>query len=94
MSSLALSDAFEYLCYGSTAIRNIFTLYSAGIDFTRQNLTSTDVRFRRLKSIPALLELNRHSVNAIDNLNKFIVIAVFGASSIFTNKHEIGTHGT
>ena len=28
--------------------------YSAGIDFSRQNLTSADVRFWRLKSIPAL----------------------------------------
>ena len=28
--------------------------YSAGLDFTRQNLTSEDVRFWRLKSIPAL----------------------------------------
>ena len=28
--------------------------YSAGIDFSRQNLTSVDVRFCRLKSIPAL----------------------------------------
>ena len=28
--------------------------YSAGIDFGRQNLTSTDVRFWRLKAIPAL----------------------------------------
>ena len=28
--------------------------YSAGIDFGRQNLTSVDVRFWRLKSIPAL----------------------------------------
>ena len=27
--------------------------YSAGIDFGRQNLTSVDVRFWRLKSIPA-----------------------------------------
>ena len=31
-----------------------FHTYSAGIDFRRQNLTSTDVRFWRLKSIPAL----------------------------------------
>ena len=31
-----------------------FYSYSAGIDFSRQNLTSTDVRFWRLKSIPAL----------------------------------------
>ena len=29
-----------------------FNLYSAGIDFRRQNLTSVDVRFLRLKSIP------------------------------------------
>ena len=28
--------------------------YNAGIDFSRENLTSTDVRFWRLKSIPAL----------------------------------------
>ena len=28
--------------------------YSAGIDFSRQNLTSVDVKFWRLKSIPAL----------------------------------------
>ena len=28
--------------------------YSAGIDFSRQNLTSVDVSFWRLKSIPAL----------------------------------------
>ena len=31
-----------------------FYSYSAGIDFRRQSLTSTDVRFWRLKSIPAL----------------------------------------
>ena len=33
-----------------------FNAYSAGIDFSRQNLTSVDVRFWRLKSIPELLE--------------------------------------
>ena len=31
-------------------------LFSAGTDFRRQNLTSIDVRFWRLKSIPALEE--------------------------------------
>ena len=31
-----------------------FYPYSAGIDFRRQNLTSADVRFWRLMSIPAL----------------------------------------
>ena len=30
MSSLALSDSFEYLCYGSKAIRNISTLTARG----------------------------------------------------------------
>ena len=35
MSSWALSDAFEYLCYGYTVIIDIFTLYSAGIDFSQ-----------------------------------------------------------
>ena len=33
-----------------------FNPYSAGIDLRRQNLTSVDVRFWRLKSIPALWE--------------------------------------
>ena len=32
--------------------------FSAGIDFSRQNLTSVDVRFWRLKSVPALTGLN------------------------------------
>ena len=58
MSSLALSDSFEYLCYGSTAIRNILYSYSAGIDCSLQNLTATDVRFWRLKFIPAFNALN------------------------------------
>ena len=35
-------------------IQHDFSPYSAGIDFSRQNLTSADVRFLRLKSIPAL----------------------------------------
>ena len=32
----------------------LFNPYSAGIDFSRQDLTSADVRLWRLKSIPAL----------------------------------------
>ena len=31
--------------------------YCAGVDFSRQNLTSVDVRFWRLKSIPALFRV-------------------------------------
>ena len=38
----------------SHTARNIFNPHSAGIDFSRQNLTSVDVRFWRLKSIPTL----------------------------------------
>ena len=34
----------------------LINLYSAVIDFSRQNLTSVDVRVWRLKSIPALQE--------------------------------------
>ena len=30
MASLALSNSFEYLCYGSTTILNIFTLIVRG----------------------------------------------------------------
>ena len=30
LAGLALSDSFEYLCYGSTAIENIFTLTVPG----------------------------------------------------------------
>ena len=33
------NDSFEYLCYDSTAIISSFILYSAGIDFSHQNLT-------------------------------------------------------
>ena len=35
---------------------SMFSPYSAGIDFRRQNLTSVDVRFWHLKSIPVLWE--------------------------------------
>ena len=55
MSYLAPSASFEYICYGSTVIIiNCFNSFSAGTVFRRQNLTSIDVRFRRLKTVPAL----------------------------------------
>ena len=48
MSLLALSAQFEYLCYGSTAILNIY-FFSAAIDFRRQILTSdVDPRTERV----------------------------------------------
>ena len=48
------------ICQSSNVIADFcfelssFNSYSAGIDFSRQNLTSADVRFWRLKLIPAL----------------------------------------
>ena len=46
---------FEFHSNNAELIKRI-NPYSAGIDFRRQNLTSVDVRFWRLKSIPALKE--------------------------------------
>ena len=51
MSSLALSDSFEYLCYGSTAIRNILVLQrgdrlkSSESDVYRRQILSTKTSF-------------------------------------------------
>ena len=40
MSYSVLSASFEYLCYGSTAIVNVYNAFSEGIVFRLQNLTS------------------------------------------------------
>ena len=49
LSQLFLIHIHEYLFYGATMDGyghwKHFYFYSAGIDFSRQNLTSTDVRF-------------------------------------------------
>ena len=57
MSHLDISYSLEYLSPAYVmGLRQlyIFFSYTAGIDFSRQNLTSTDVLFWRLKSIHAL----------------------------------------
>ena len=54
MFQLALTDSFEYYMLWVYDRYKYFYSYSAGIDFSGQNLTSTDVRLWRLKSIPAL----------------------------------------
>ena len=55
MSLLALSALFEYLCYTWVyGNYNCFNCYSAGTDFSRQHLTSTDARFWHLKTIHAM----------------------------------------
>ena len=47
----------------------LFHFYSVGIDFRRQNLTCTDVRFWRLKSIPHCQSYITHSTAVLhDNL--------------------------
>ena len=38
----------------SEGVEHVINPYSAGIDFSRQNLTSVDIKFWWLKSIPAL----------------------------------------
>ena len=48
LSAVLLYGQYKYFCS-----------YTAGIDFGRQNLTSTDFRFWRLKSIFTLQELKR-----------------------------------
>ena len=56
MSCLALCGSIEYLCYGCTAITKCNS-YSAGTVFIRRNMKSTDVGFRRIKTVPTLNEL-------------------------------------
>ena len=49
-------DSYEYpLVY---VHYKYFYSYSAGIDFSRQNLTSTGVRLWRLKSYPRAIRVN------------------------------------
>ena len=79
MSYSGLSDLFEYLCYGSTAIRNTFHSYSTGIDFSRQNLTSTDVTFcRTFKVRPH--RTPRRALKKLSTVLYFIAGAVLHAS--------------
>ena len=79
MSSLALSDSFEYLCYGSTAIRIFFYSYSAKIDFSRQNLTSTDVKFCLSEVDPRTIRVNR------PNTRPFIFFHCYPHSHLMLN---------
>ena len=44
-----------------------FNSYTAWIDFGRQNLTSTDVRFWRIKSIPALYDVWSYCSAMVEN---------------------------
>ena len=52
MSYLALSDSFEYLCYASTVIINIFYFYCVGIwesDVYRRQILTTKVYPRAVR---------------------------------------------
>ena len=57
MSSLDLSNSFEYLCYGSMAIKIMYS-YSAGIDFSRQ--TKVDPRTVRVNLCVAKVVLMQY----------------------------------
>ena len=69
MSYLDVSDSFEYLCYGSTAIINSFTLYSAGIDFSRQILTT--------KVYPRAVRVNPYSADSFEQCYGPTAILIF-----------------
>ena len=52
MSELALSDSFEYLCYGYTTIISIFTLTAESDVYGRQILTTkVDPRAVRVQGL-------------------------------------------
>ena len=53
-SSRFICKEVSYLFPEQRKNPGIFYPYSAGIDLSRHTLTSVDVRFWRLKSIPAL----------------------------------------
>ena len=50
MSQLALSDSFEYLCYGSTAIINIFILTARESDVHRRQILTSKVDPRAVRA--------------------------------------------
>ena len=61
MSSVALSDTFEYLCYGPWAVGNILIISVRDV-FIQQNLISTDVYIRQIltyKDGPRAERINR-----------------------------------
>ena len=49
MSWLALSDSFEYLCYGSTTIINISTLIVQESDVYKRQILTTKVDPRTVR---------------------------------------------
>ena len=81
MTLLALSHSFEYICYGSTAIENIFTLtvWGSTLDVRMILMTKVDPQsdiYRRqilmTKVDPRILRVNPY--NAESFLFKFYLI--------------------
>ena len=60
--------------------------HSAGIDFIRHNLTSVDVRFCRLKLIPALSGLN---IMTKLNYRRFVDMNIVGVVHIINSDLRI-----
>ena len=80
-----LVTSLRFIWYYVMGLRpvEIFNSYSAVIDFSRQNLTFTDVRFWRLKTIPALYRLNHYS--RYNLFYKSIESLTFGMRWVFKN---------
>ena len=73
MSYSALSDSFEYLCYRSTAIRNIFSLTVRG--------STLDVRFRQIlttkvdpRAVRVKAWTNVHAVMHLKTVSLYLLI--------------------
>ena len=66
--SCYLNGGVEHSTLADIGVLVVSNPFSAGIDFRRQNLTSVDVRFWRLKSIPALKDQKLFTVSPCINL--------------------------
>ena len=89
MSYSGRSESFVYLCFGSTAIRNSFTLNSAWIDFSRQSTDVYRLQILTTKVDPHTVRVNNSlhcilqdfkTIKGVYNLKKHfqkIVCAIF-----------------
>ena len=66
MSYLALSDPFEYLCYGSMAIINIFTLTLRGLTLTTK-VNPRTVRVKGSYLAPFIAKVTNINVTEMHN---------------------------
>ena len=79
LSSLALSDSFEYLCYGSTAIINIVTLTES--DVCRRQIMTT-------KFNPRTVRVNRGQVLEMTEMTEMSQVFVWVQSVAGTSSFK------